>query len=54
MMRFAFGAGYTSRALARHLQGKTSTREAKLLSYPREAVEPDGMGLAMDQQEKAG
>jgi hypothetical protein len=37
MMRFAFGAAYTSRLLARHLQRKVRPRGTSVVAYPREA-----------------
>lgn len=38
MMRFAFGAEYTSRHLARHLQQKVTVRKAKVMVVPTEAL----------------
>ena len=38
MMRFAFGADYTSRLLARHLQRKVRARRTSVVAYPKEAL----------------
>jgi cation diffusion facilitator CzcD-associated flavoprotein CzcO len=38
MMRFAFGADYTSRLLARHLQRKVRARGTSVVAYPKEAL----------------
>jgi cation diffusion facilitator CzcD-associated flavoprotein CzcO len=54
MMRFAFGAGYTSRVLAGHLQRTSNRRIAKVLEYPEGIVDPVGSNLSLDPQEKAG
>lgn len=38
MMRFAFGAAYTSRQLTRHLQGRVHARRTATVEFPREAL----------------
>lgn len=54
MMRFAVGAEYTSRVLARHLQRKSIRGRAKVIEYPQAALQPDCAGLSINHQEKAG
>lgn len=53
MMRFAFGAEYTSRVLAAHLQKTSSKRSVKVLEYPEGMIEPASSNLILDRQEKA-
>lgn len=53
MMRFAFGAEYTSRVLAGHLKRTSRKASGEVLEYPPEAVDAVRPTLSLDRQEKA-